>query len=187
MNFKVITARMWLSFEFVYAVGADTQILGTLKTHPGDCNTVGLALFADIGSAFNIRPERPFSTAISWLNQPFLSTLDYPLPATAALTVRAFRHGGLSESRPCLVITDRFRVWCYVKSPVPTTDRQRAKTSGYCSHTQLPFVFTVFLRARLKPHICSPLAKSLLSPVWRLSASVAWNALTMAVLTCLFA
>ncbi len=58
-------------------VGADTQVLGNFEYRiPVIGNTVGLAAFADIGSAFNIRGKKDQLFSSNFLDdQPFLSTV----------------------------------------------------------------------------------------------------------------
>lgn len=58
-------------------IGADTQVLGNFEYRiPVIGNTVGLAAFADIGSAFNLRTKNDQLFSSNFLtDQPFLSTV----------------------------------------------------------------------------------------------------------------
>ena len=60
-------------------IGADTQILGNFEYRiPVIGNTVGLAAFADIGSAFNLRGKKDqFFTSNFLDDQPFLSSVGF--------------------------------------------------------------------------------------------------------------
>ena len=60
-------------------IGADTQVLGNFEYRiPIIGNTVGLAAFADIGSAFNIRGKKDQLFSSNFLDdQPFLSTVGF--------------------------------------------------------------------------------------------------------------
>ncbi|HEX6718462.1 MAG TPA: outer membrane protein assembly factor BamA [Pyrinomonadaceae bacterium] len=61
------------------SVGGDTQILGNFEYRiPIIGDTVGLAAFADIGSAFNIRSKKDQQFSSEFLpDQPFLSTVGF--------------------------------------------------------------------------------------------------------------
>jgi outer membrane protein insertion porin family len=63
--------------RFYNPIGADTQLLGNFEYRiPVVGNTVGLAAFADIGSAFNIRGKNDQIFNSNFLqDQPFLSTV----------------------------------------------------------------------------------------------------------------
>lgn len=60
-------------------IGADTQLLGNFEYRiPIIGNTVGLAAFADIGSAFNLRGKKDQFFSSNFLDdQPFLSTVGF--------------------------------------------------------------------------------------------------------------
>jgi outer membrane protein insertion porin family len=61
------------------SIGGDTQVLGNFEYRiPVIGNTVGLAAFADIGSAFNIRTKSDQIFSSNFLDdQPFLSTVGF--------------------------------------------------------------------------------------------------------------
>jgi outer membrane protein insertion porin family len=63
--------------RFYNPIGADTQLLGNFEYRiPVIGNTVGLAAFADIGSAFNLRSKTDQLFSSNFLtDQPFLSTV----------------------------------------------------------------------------------------------------------------
>src|SRR6185369_5743913 len=76
------------------SVGGDTQILGNFEYRiPIIGDTVGLAAFADIGTAFNLRSKRDQSFSSEFLaDQPFLSTVGFlsctrfPVPVQVSLS-----------------------------------------------------------------------------------------------------
>ncbi len=67
-------------------IGADTQILGNFEYRiPVIGNTVGLAAFADIGSAFNLRTKKDQFFNSNFLpDQPFLSSVVFQCPRAGA-------------------------------------------------------------------------------------------------------
>ncbi len=87
-------------------IGADTQLLGNFEYRiPVIGNTVGLAAFADIGSAFNIRGKKDQLFSSTFLDdQPFLSTVGFitcERPGTAG-----FAQVSLTSLAACKVNTD---------------------------------------------------------------------------------
>jgi outer membrane protein insertion porin family len=87
-------------------IGADTQVLGNFEYRiPIIGNTVGLAAFADIGSAFNIRGKKDQLFSSNFLDdQPFLSTVGFitcERPGT-----NGFAQVSLTSLAACNVNTD---------------------------------------------------------------------------------
>jgi outer membrane protein insertion porin family len=87
-------------------IGADTQLLGNFEYRiPVIGNTVGLAAFADIGSAFNIRGKKDQLFSSNFLDdQPFLSTVGFiscQRPGTAGIA-----QVSLTSLAACKVNTD---------------------------------------------------------------------------------
>src|SRR6185369_14150712 len=76
------------------SVGGDTQILGNFEYRiPIIGETVSLAAFADIGTAFNLRSKHDQSFSSEFLSdQPFLSTVGFlsctrfPVPVAVSLS-----------------------------------------------------------------------------------------------------
>ena len=71
---------MWLSCRVLFTpIGADTQILGNFEYRiPVIGNTVGLAAFADIGSAFNLRGKKDQFFNSNFLDDsPFLTSVGF--------------------------------------------------------------------------------------------------------------
>ena len=74
--------RTWRSISSSFTpIGGDTQLFGNFEYRiPVIGNTVGLAAFADIGSAFNLRTKQDQLFNSNFLaDQPFLSSLAYSL------------------------------------------------------------------------------------------------------------
>ncbi len=152
------------------AIGADSQILGNFEYRiPIVGNTVQVAAFADIGSAFNIRSNQDQFFDSNFLDdQPFLSSIGF---------FRCQRNGGLalvslstlaacnantdlaltvnSGGLPGLVLRDR--------RLVTTTELEQAqRSSGFDPTTGLPFGFQqVFLRGQTQTNTAVRVGQSL--------------------------
>ena len=104
----------------VYPIGADTQMLGNFEYRiPIIGNTVRLAAFADIGSAFNLRSKSDQFFNSNFLDdQPFLSTVGFiPLSAVARWRWRSracprWLPASPIPIWPLLAASAVFRVWC---------------------------------------------------------------------------
>ena len=90
------------------SVGGDTQILGNFEYRiPIIGDTVGLAAFADIGTAFNLRSKNDQTFSSKFLaDQPFLSTVGalscsrFPVPVTVSLSNLALCNNPLLGGPP---------------------------------------------------------------------------------------
>lgn len=90
------------------SVGGDTQILGNFEYRiPIISDTVSLAAFADIGTAFNLRSKKDQSFSSEFLpDQPFLSTVSFlscsrfPLPVPVSLSNLALCNNPLLGAPP---------------------------------------------------------------------------------------
>ena len=90
------------------SVGGDTQILGNFEYRiPIISDTVSLAAFADIGTAFNLRSKKDQSFSSEFLpDQPFLSTVSFlscsrfPLPVPVSLSNLALCNNPLLGGPP---------------------------------------------------------------------------------------
>jgi outer membrane protein insertion porin family len=152
-------------------IGADTQVLGNFEYRiPVIGNTVGLAAFADIGSAFNIRSKRDQSFSSNFLpDQPFLSSIVF----------NCERLGGnvfttLSTLAACKTDTDLALVGALTGNAglvlrdnrlVTTTELDSARNLvGFDPVTGLPFGFRqVFLRGNAQTNTAVRVSDSLFS------------------------
>ena len=158
-------------------VGADSQILGNFEYRiPLVGNVVGLAAFADIGSAFNLRSKNDqFFNSNFLTDQPFLTTVGLirctrspggvqfaslsTLAACNANSDLALVNGGL-------VLRDaRF---------VTSAELENARNNGsFDPFTGLPFGFqTAYLRGEAQTNTAVRLSESLFSKIGDYRASV---------------
>jgi outer membrane protein insertion porin family len=153
-------------------IGADTQILGNFEYRiPVIGNTVGLAAFADIGSAFNIRSKKDQIFSSNFLaDQPFLGTIGF-IPCARAGGIAVVNLSTLaacnnysdlalsagSSGIPGLVARDN--------RLVTTQELDNARSLGpFDPTTGLPFGFQqVFLRGEAQTNTAVRLSQSLFS------------------------
>jgi outer membrane protein insertion porin family len=153
-------------------IGADTQILGNFEYRiPVIGNTVGLAAFADIGTAFNIRTKKDQLFSSNFLaDQPFLGTIGL---------IPCARAGGIAVvNLSTLAACNNYSDLALVASPggvpglvardnrlVTTQELDNARTLGpFDPVTGLPFGFQqVFLRGEAQTNTAVRLSQSLFS------------------------
>jgi outer membrane protein insertion porin family len=168
------TAQLPRSFT---AIGADTQILGNFEYRiPLFGSAVGLAAFADIGSAFNIRSKNDQIFSSEFLDdQPFLSTVGF---LRCPRSVTGFEFTSLSTLAACnansnlalvaggLVLRDN--------RLVTIQELENARNNGpFDPVTQLPFGFQrVFLRGQAQTNTVVRLSESLFSKLGDYRASL---------------
>jgi outer membrane protein insertion porin family len=164
------------------AIGADTQLLGNFEYRiPVIGNTVGLAAFADIGSAFNIRsktdqffnsnflPDQPFLTSVGFIRCPRASggAVFASLSALAACTADTdLAFVGVESGVPGLVLRDT--------RLVTTTELDNARDLGVVDpSTGLPFGFQkVFLRGEAQTNTAVRISQSIFSKLGDYRASL---------------
>ncbi len=168
--------------RFYNPIGADTQLLGNFEYRiPVIGNTVGLAAFADIGSAFNIRGKNDQIFNSNFLeDQPFLSTVGVVrcprvlqgLAQVSLSTLAACNNssdlaltGGVSGI-PGLVVRDG--------RLVTTQELDNARTLGaFDPVTGLPFGFQqVFLRGEAQTNTRVGVSQSLFNKLGDYRASL---------------
>jgi outer membrane protein insertion porin family len=149
-------------------IGADTQILGNFEYRiPLIGSTVGLAAFADIGSAFNLRSKSDQIFSSNFLpDQPFLSTvgvircprspLGFEFPSLSTLAA-CNANSDLALVAGGLVLRDN--------RLVTTQELENARNNGpFDPITGLPFGFQrVFLRGDAQTTTAVRLSESLFS------------------------
>ncbi|MCA1606411.1 MAG: BamA/TamA family outer membrane protein, partial [Acidobacteria bacterium] len=168
--------------SFFNPIGADTQLLGNFEYRiPIIGNTVGLAAFADIGSAFNLRGKRDQFFSSNFLpDQPFLGTVGFircprvagglafaslsTIAACTADTDLALASG--SSGIPGLVLRDT--------RLVTTAELDNARNLvGFDPSTGLPFGFQqVFLRGEAQTNTAVRISQSLFSKLGDYRASL---------------
>ncbi|MGH9883037.1 MAG: BamA/TamA family outer membrane protein, partial [Pyrinomonadaceae bacterium] len=157
------------------SVGGDTQVLANFEYRiPLIGNTVGLAAFADIGSAFNIRTKSDQLFSSNFLDdQPFLSTVGFvPCPRAAggaaapSLTTLAACNANTrlalvsTIAGPALVVRDNRLITTDELSGAINPDTQIDPFTG------LPFGFQpVFLRGQAQTNTAVRLSQSLFSGI----------------------
>jgi len=163
-------------------IGADTQVLGNFEYRiPVIGNTVGLAAFADIGSAFNLRSKGDQAFSSNFLDdQPFLSSVGF---------FRCNRNNGialasLSTLAACntdtnlALVNDRFGVPALVlrdtrlatTTELDTAFRDHAAINPA---TLLPFGFQhVYLRGQAQTNTSVRISDSLFSKLGDYRASL---------------
>lgn len=163
-------------------IGADTQILGNFEYRiPVIGNTVGLAAFADIGSAFNLRTKRDQFFESEFLpDQPFLSSVGFIRCPRAAGGVAI---ASLSTIAACTADTDLALVTNAGGAPglvlrdnrlVTTNELDNARNLiGFDPQTGLPFGFQqVFLRGQAQTNTAVRLSQSLFAKLGDYRASL---------------
>jgi outer membrane protein insertion porin family len=154
-------------------IGADTQILGNFEYRiPVIGNTVGLAAFADIGTAFNLRSKNDQFFNSNFLpDQPFLSSVGL---IRCARVTGGVAFASLSTLAACNADTDLALVTGNSGVPglvlrdtrlVTTTELDNARTTGlFDPSTGLPFGFQqVFLRGQAQTNTSVRVSESLFS------------------------
>jgi outer membrane protein insertion porin family len=150
-------------------IGADTQVLGNFEYRiPVIGNTVGLAAFADIGSAFNLRSKSDQLFSSNFLgDQPFLSTIGL-LRCNRAPGGVAF--ASLSTLAACNANTDLALIGgtglvMRDNRLITTQELDNARNLGpFDPSTGLPFGFQqVFLRGEAQTNTAVRLSQSLFS------------------------
>lgn len=162
-------------------IGGDTQLLGNFEYRiPIIGNTVGLAAFADIGSAFNLHSKRDQVFNSNFLDdQPFLSTIGL---IRCARVAGGATFASLSTLAACNTDTDLALVGGASGIPglvlrdnrlVTTAELDNArKLVGFDPATGLPFGFQqVFLRGQAQTNTSVLISQSLFAKLgdWRAS------------------
>ncbi|HEU5459913.1 MAG TPA: outer membrane protein assembly factor BamA [Pyrinomonadaceae bacterium] len=146
------------------SVGGDTQILGNFEYRiPVIGNTVSLAAFADIGSAFNLRSKSDQTFSSNFLDdQPFLSTVAFQqcprfaAPVNVSLSTLALCNNPNLAASPFLGLVAR-------DNRIVTVAELEDQQSGDINPiTLLPRGFeTVFLRGEAQTNSSVKLSESL--------------------------
>jgi len=158
------------------SVGGDTQVLANLEYRiPLIGNTVGAALFTDIGSSFNLRSKRDQFFSSNFLDdQPFLSTVGF-IPCRGS-----FRLASLSTLAGCngnqLLALTANNGLVMRDNRLVTTDEL---SNGLCPNcpldpfTLLPFGFQpVYLRGQAQTNTAVRLSQSLFAKLGDYRASM---------------
>src|SRR6185503_3374186 len=152
------------------SVGGDTQILGNFEYRiPIIGDVVGLAAFADIGSAFNVRSKGDQTFSSNFLtDQPFLSNVGRvqcdrfgPIPVPISLSVLALCKNNNLAAQPffgALVARDN--------RLVTVAELEAAQTGDVDPNTGLPRGFQpVFLRGDAQTNSVVKLSQSLFDSI----------------------
>ncbi len=162
------TARLPRSFT---SVGGDTQILGNFEYRiPIISDTVSLAAFADIGSAFNIRTKNDQQFSSEFLaDQPFLGTVGVLTPTTCPRfsTLVPISLSSLALcNNPLLAASPGFSLVARDNRIVTQAELEAAQTGTVNPATQLPFGFQpVFLRGEAQTNSVVRLSQSLFDSI----------------------
>jgi outer membrane protein insertion porin family len=161
-------------------IGADTQLLGNFEYRiPIVGNTVGLAAFADVGTAFNLRSKRDQFFNSNFLpDQPFLTSIAFACPRAGSVLFAT-----LSAVAACKADTDLALVGLGSGSPglvlrgnrlVTTAELDNARNlTGFDPVTGLPFGFQqVFLRGQAQTNTAVRLSQSLFAKLGDYRASL---------------
>jgi outer membrane protein insertion porin family len=150
------------------SVGGDTQLLGNFEYRiPIIGDTVGLAAFVDIGTAFNIRTKTDQQFSSEFLtDQPFLSTVGltqcprFAGPVAISLSSLALcNNPNLAASRFFSLVARDNRV-------VSQAELEAAQTGDVDPFTQLPAGFQpVFLRGQAQTNSVVKLSQSLFAGI----------------------
>ena len=148
------------------SVGGDTQILGNFEYRiPVIGNTVSLAAFADIGSAFNLRSKSDQQFSSNFLDdQPFLGTVGFQQcprfagPVAISLSTLALCNNPNLAASPFLGLVARDN------RIVSVAELEDAQNGDINPITLLPRGFqTVFLRGEAQTNSIVKLSESLFS------------------------
>ncbi|HUE81272.1 MAG TPA: outer membrane protein assembly factor BamA [Pyrinomonadaceae bacterium] len=160
------------------SIGGDTQLLGNFEYRiPVVGNTVGLAAFADIGSAFNLRSKGDQAFSSNFLNdQPFLQTVGF---VPCARLAGGFAPVSLSTLAACnahpeLALTGALGLVMRDSRLVTTQELDNARNLGpFDPLTGLPFGFQqVFLRGEAQTNAVVRLSESLFNGIGDYRASL---------------
>lgn len=160
------------------SIGGDTQVLGNFEYRiPVIGNTVGLAAFADIGSAFNLRSKGDQVFSSNFLaDQPFLQTVGF---VPCARLPGGFAPVSLSTLAACnanteLALTGALGLVARDNRLVTTQELDNARNLGpFDPLTGLPFGFQqVFLRGEAQTNTAVRLSESLFSGIGDFRASL---------------
>src|ERR1043165_8203951 len=161
-------ARLPRSFT---SVGGDTQILGNFEYRiPVISDTVSLAAFVDVGSAFNIRTksDQRFSSEFR-ADQPFLGTVGVLTPTTCPrfTTLVPISLSSLALcNNPLLAASPGFSLVARDNRIVTQAELEAAQTGTVNPVTQLPFGFQpVFLRGEAQTNSVVRLSQSLFDSI----------------------
>jgi outer membrane protein insertion porin family len=173
-------ARLSSSFT---PVGADTQVLGNFEYRiPVIGRTIGLAAFADIGTAFNLRSKDDQFFSSNFLSDsPFLDTIG--LIQCVRPSSGGFAFANLSSLVACNTNTDLALATNSAGVPglvlrgnrlVTTTEVDNARDQNvFDPDTGLPFGFQqVFLRGQVQTNTAVRLSQSLFSNFMNYRASL---------------
>jgi len=155
------------------SVGADTQILGNFEYRiPVISDTVSLAAFADIGSAFNLRSKNDQVFSSNFLDdQPFLQTVGF-ISCPRNLAQGGVATVSLSTLAACnantqLALIGGAGLVMRDNRLVTTQELDNARNLGpFDPVTQLPFGFQeVFLRGQAQTNTAVRLSQSLFAKI----------------------
>ncbi len=167
--------------RFYNPIGADSQILGNFEYRiPVIGETVGLAAFADIGSAFNLRGKKDQFFNSNFLDdQPFLSTVGFFRCARTGgiAAVNLSTLAGCNANADIALVTNSLGVTGLVLRDnrlVSTTELDNARNlTGFDPSTGLPFGFQqVFLRGEAQTNTAVRISQSLFSKLGDYRASL---------------
>ena len=157
------------------SVGADTQVLANLEYRiPLIGNTVGLAAFADVGSAFNIRTKSDQFFNSNFLDdQPFLSTVGL-IRCPRATSTGGVAAVSLTSLAACNANTQLAMITTIAGAALVSRDARLVTTDELSSainpdtqidpFTGLPFGFQpVFIRGQAQTNTAVRLSQSLFS------------------------
>ncbi len=162
------------------SVGGDTQVLGNFEYRiPVIGNTVGLAAFADIGSAFNLRSKRDQVFSSNFLqDQPFLQTVGF-IACPRAQELGGFLPISLTtlaacNANPDLALTGSLGLVLNGINLVTTDELRSAIRNGPIDvFTGLPFGYQqVFLRGEAQTNTAVRLSESLFAKLGDYRASL---------------
>ena len=148
-------------------IGADTQLLGNFEYRiPLIGNTIGLAAFADIGTAFNLRSKTDQFFSSNFLSDdPFLQTVGF-IPCerlTQGFAPTSLSTLAACNANPQLALTSNFGLVMRDNRIVTTQELDNARNVGpFDPSTGLPFGFQqVFLRGETQTNVKVGLSQSL--------------------------
>src|SRR5215813_4084893 len=153
------------------SVGGDTQMLGNFEYRiPIISDTVSLAAFADIGTAFNLRSKGDQQFSSEFLaDQPFLSTVGTLSPITCPrfTTLVPISLSSLALcNNPAIAASPGFSLVARDNRIVTQAELEAAQTGTVNPATQLPFGFQpVFLRGEAQTNSVVRLSQSLFDSI----------------------
>lgn len=160
------------------SVGGDSQVLGNFEYRiPVIGNMIGLAAFADIGSAFNVRSNKDQIYSSNFLDdQPFLQTVGFircPRLASGFAPV-SLNSLAACNTNPELALTGNFGLVMRDNRLVTTQELDNARDLGpFDPISGLPFGFQqVFLRGQTQTNTAVRLSQSLYAKLGDFRASL---------------